>query len=408
MKKLISISALLSTFFLVACGGGQHNDSRNGTVDPVTSIVLDSANEALYKQVFAAPTTAELAQVRAEFLVGDRSGLDFAIEDTGSLGTIGGQQERATIISYSSDGFKQYGAVVFPAHATRTMPLLLLSHPGDGGVDVGSDIKLILLEAPLLAQNFVIVIPSFRSEAVEFNKKTWTSEGGASPWGRDVLDGLRMVSAVESLSVATGDTAGLPSLDTTKLASIGFSRGGGVALLASLRDPRIHRVVDYFGPTDFYGTYSERIFRQMMNGVSIDLPGIKYLDSAIVKPLLAGTLSIDSARLELLRRSPAQFADSLPPVMIHHGLADSTVLVSQSQDLWNALSEKAKVTLDSSYFFTYPNVGHTPVGMQANIPKSEEFLMQGIPTAELARRSAASIVAEIPTPIWIRTGFSAQ
>ncbi|HSQ42165.1 MAG TPA: hypothetical protein VLM37_07810 [Fibrobacteraceae bacterium] len=345
--------------FLVSC-----SQDSCGTDDPIAeedAVLLDS--------LFATPTTAELSQVQAEFSQSDLAANDVELLWQDTFSTENSQVNLIWIISHASDGYRHYGAVIFPTSLDDSLPILLYAHWGDDGVSL-DDFSTIMSLASGLEGRFVHVIPSFRSETLEYGDSSWTSEGTPSPWFGDVLDGLRLVSAAESLAVQNGD----PKIGSIRRV-IGFSRGGGVALLSALRDSRYDRIVDYFGPTDFFGDYVRNVVDSLLAGNNLDLPGLTTLDSSIVQPLLEGTLSLDSARLELLRRSPARFASQLPPLQIHHGTADQTVDISQSDSLWKFLERDNPEIYAQSHYFVYEGAGHSPVGMLDSIDQTVDFLL---------------------------------
>jgi predicted esterase len=364
-----SIFAILFCSLLVACSG------RDKPSSPHDGIVLDSVDQALFEQLFATPTSAELSSATSRWGKGDFSALDakVVLRDTFSVDSIAPDsilQSEIWVVSHTSDGFKHYGAVVFPLGVADSLPVLLHCHWGDGGVNADSDFRMILGFLGDLKGQFIHVIPSFRSERLEYADSVWVSEGSPSPWKDDVLDALRLVAAVESLSVDST----IPRIQNAGRRAIGFSRGGGVALLAALQDSRYDRVVDYFGPTDFFGEFAQDVFLKLLAGQTMDLPGVRDLDSSIAQPLQAGTLSVDSARQALLVRSPARFASLLPQVMIHHGTLDSTVPISQSDALWDALQKDNPTHNSDSRYFAYPGAGHSPLGMFSKIDSTIGFL----------------------------------
>ena len=392
--------------FLVLSFQGCSSKAKATAPEPVKdTVVLSAADEALYQTVFAPPTAAELSAVKAEFQASSLQGIEPQLILKGMLDSSVTGTRSVWIVSHLSDGHRQYGAVVFPTGTHDSLPVLLMAHPGDNGVSLATDVGAILRMAPELEQRFAIVIPSFRSEVLKYKDSTWTSEGDPSPWDRDVLDGLRLVSAVESLFVASASDTTLPRIASGSVRAMGFSRGGGVALLSALRDPRIRRVVDYFGPTDFYGDYVKALFRKMLAGQAVSLPGVDYLDTAVVKRLQAGTIPLDSARRALLVRSPARFADLLPPVMLHHGELDSTVLISQSEDLWAALQAQNPTAYAASFFYRYPLGGHDPFTMLSNTPKTVAFLLDSLVAPTLARRLAQQSAPVLAPWKWELTDF---
>ena len=104
-----------------------------------------------------------------------------------------------------------------------------------------------------LRDSFVYVIPSFRSEPLRYGDSIWVSEGNSSHWDYDVDDALALINvAIETVPEAKPDSINL----------FGGSRGGGVALLAGVRDERIARIVTFFGPTYFLDDWVREIARE--------------------------------------------------------------------------------------------------------------------------------------------------
>ena len=66
-----------------------------------------------------------------------------------------------------------------------SLPLLIYGHGGDNGEDLDQILQLLPLFLPGEVEEFVIVVPSFRSERLVFDGTTYISEGPASPWDRD-------------------------------------------------------------------------------------------------------------------------------------------------------------------------------------------------------------------------------
>jgi len=147
-----------------------------------------------------------------------------------------------------------------------------------------------------------------------------------SPWDRDVDDGLAMLQAVLDRT---------PGADASRISAIGFSRGAGVSLLSALRDKRIKSVFDIAGPTDFFAPSIQQVSFAIAAGQPIDLPGVNYLGARYVAPFWKGSMSADSIRTALLRRSVARLAGShlLPTTEAVQGLNDSTVFPEHMRHL---------------------------------------------------------------------------
>ena len=108
---------------------------------------------------------------------------------------------------------------------------------------------------------------------------------------------------------------GLAAVDRDRVAVVGFSQGGQVALLAASRDPRLRGVVAYFPVTD--------VARWKTTTANADIPA--YI-TATCEP--GGTAP----------RSPVtRAAEIVAPVLLVHGDADLRVPTEQSRLLQDAL-----------------------------------------------------------------------
>ena len=300
--------------------------------------------------LFAPPTATEIAQVEAEWETREPevSGVRLELDAAAAAGSL-----RVRILSHTVGGLRHYGAVVTPAGAEPgSLPVLLYTHGQDDGVEVES---MFLLNSLLQAQGLstAFVVPSYRSEPLRFGNRVFLSDGPPSPWDWDVDDSMSL------LSVAFEHA---PELDEERVAILGSSRGGAVALLAAARDPRIDAVVEFFGPTDFFGEYAREVFEEALEGELRDLPGLEYLNEAVIQPWKLGVLSDAAARREMVRRSAVYFVDPLPPVQLHHGDADAVVAVSQAHRLIEAMRAAGKPEEDFEAHI-YRGGGHDLVGL---------------------------------------------
>ena len=171
-----------------------------------------------------------------------------------------------------------------------------------------------------------------------------------------------------------------PALDPQRLGAVGISRGGGVAMLIALRDPRFKRVVEFFGPTDLLDVFGQEMAEEALRGQLRVLPGTDYLNRTLLQPLRAGTLGLEAARLELIRRSAVYFARRLPHLQVHHGTADPLVPVSQAQRLIAVMESLGRSAPDFEAYL-YPEGGHHPITLPGSLERTQRFLA---PLRELA------------------------
>ena len=248
-------------------------------------------------RLFAPPSQAEVTAMLDEWTNRDvqARGIQEVESTTVSLGTTPGTLR---IVSHDVGGVRHFGAILAPSGAAaRSLPVLVIAHGGDHGVDLSVDaLPFLQLAFGDLVDDFVYVAPSFRSERLSFSGRDYVSGGEQSPWDRDVDDALAL------LNVALQTT---PQADSGRIGVLGFSRGACVALLMGIRDSRIDLVAEYFGPTDFFGPFVQGAVEQALRGSPPDLPGADYINATFIQPLKRGELSIADVRPELLRRSPA-------------------------------------------------------------------------------------------------------
>jgi dipeptidyl aminopeptidase/acylaminoacyl peptidase len=287
----------------------------------------------------------------------------------------GSQGLHVRIVSHRVGDIVHVGAIATPVGAAPgSLPVLVYSHGGDQGANL--DLTLLLL--PLLfsadVENFVFVVPSFRSEALVFDGVTYESGGEPSPWDRDVDDALSLLG----VTVAT-----TPEADGDRIGVLGFSRGADVGLLMAIRDPRIDAVVEFFGPTDFFGPFAQGVVEDALQGTVRDLPGVPFLNQAYLQPLKEGRVSVGDVRLELLRRSPVYFADLLPDLQVHHGTADEVVPVGEAERLSEVMRGLGRTEPEFEAFI-YEGGGHDPLTLPGSLPRVQAFLGRLFPGARLA------------------------
>ena len=313
--------------------------------------------DALLNRLFAPPTAAEIAAVEADWAARDTGVYDHLIESEHT----GRDGRRTLVISHVVDGTRHFGAVRIPSVPdTARLPILVIAHGGDRGA-TGYQ----FFQHGSLAERWIQVVPSFRSERLILSPLRWyRSEGSPSPWDRDVDDAIALLSAV---------LARVPEADSSRVAVLGRSRGAGVALLMGIRDPRVDAVVDFFGPTDFFIPPVRALAERAIRSRIPKLPGAGYLADSVLFALRDGRIPLERARLELLRRSPAWFADRLPPTQIHHGNDDSEVPMLHSEQLVDALRGLGMRAAEWEYH-RYPDGKHAPKTLRGSEQRAARFL----------------------------------
>lgn len=352
-----------ATTWTLGADGGTHMLALTATdaTGSATATALDL--EAELDTLFIPASHAEIDGVRADWAERDVSAAGVRVELAEQLDLVGSPAE-IRIVSHSVGGVRHYGAIIKPdGAAEQSLPILAYLHGGDGGVSI-TDIQIAAIALGEMRDSFVYVIPSFRSEPLEYGDSTWVSEGKSSHWDYDVDDFLALLNvAIETTPAAKPDSINL----------FGGSRGGGVALLAGVRDERIARIVAFFGPTYFFDEWVREIVREAALRMPRRLTGVAHLDSTVIQPHLRGDLTRAETRLELVRRSSVLFAADLPSVQLHHGTIDETVDVSQALAMIEAMEALGRGAPDFEAYI-YDGGGHDLFGLNQAIPRAVEFL----------------------------------
>ena len=335
--------------------------SAGGEVIEVGARALDL--EAELDSLFAAPRDSEVAAIRTDWAARGVGVEQVAVELEEEF-SLAGSAATLRIVSHQVAGVSHIGAIIEPRGAARkSLPVLVFAHGGDDGLALASTMQILAMFLGELRDDFVYVLPSFRGEPLAYGDRTWASEGPASPWNYDVDDALSLVNvAMETAPAAIRGHYGV----------IGVSRGAGVALLMGARDPRIQRIVAFFGPTDMLNSWARDIARVLVMGGTVHKTGVEYLHTTLIEPWWDGDLSLAEIRLELIRRSPVYFAADLPPTQLHHGDADAVVSVSQARSLMRALEAFGRGPPDFEAFI-YKGGTHDILSLAGAIPRAIAF-----------------------------------
>lgn len=355
IRILACVSGILAiAITIVGCG-----DSSTGSKEE--DRIVEGVNlTALFKP----PTEEERNLVLADWSARTYAAIGVQVPYQTAL-SLGGTAATLRVVSHTVDGNTHFGAIVSPDNAEpATLPLVLYLHGGDNGVDVSELLDVLQFALGSDQDDYVYVIPSFRSEELRYDVSTYTSTGTASPWDRDVDDALSLISVALDL---------IPAADPDRIGVVGFSRGACVGMLMGIRDSRIDIIIEYFGPTDFYSPFTEDIFADALTGELRELPGLSALNETIIQPLKSGSLAPAQVRLEMLRRSPVYFVDLLPPTQAHHGTLDGVVAVSEAELLRDAFAEEGLQAPDHTVYL-YSGGVHNPLTLLGSFERAREFL----------------------------------
>lgn len=359
-----AIALFTAAHFLPAC-----NNSAPTNTEERTDRIVGGVN---FTRLFAPPTAAEIAQIENEWLARQIQVTDFR-EEMSIQTSLGRTPATLRVVSHVVDGNRHYGAILSPnGAAPGSLPIMMYTHGGDGGFSL-NEFQLIATFNDDVIDRFVYVAPAFRSEPLRTESAVYLSEGEPSPWDRDVDDALALLEAT---------LANTPAADPQRIGALGFSRGAAVAMLMAIRDPRIDLVIEFFGPTDFFGEFVQSVTEETLLGMPRDLPGVDYLNTTILLPLKNGELSIEQVRLEILRRSPVYFAGRLGQLQVHHGTADSIVPVAEAERLIEVMTQLGRGAPDFVAYI-YPGGQHNPFTLAGSIERAKNFLARLLENGEI-------------------------
>jgi acetyl esterase/lipase len=177
-------------------------------------------------------------------------------------------------------------------------------------------------------------------------------------------------------------------LDAARIAAMGNSSGGWVAVMAGLL-AGAQAVVDFYGPTDFL-----QMDEHMPDGgaeFKAFLGGIEggHDDPASPESRLVGGPILER-REECARANPITYVRSgAPPMLILHGQADQFVPHHQSELLFEAL----KAYRNEATFYSLPGVRHEH-------PYVADASLAGDVVVRATRDGEERVVEDAPPPTW--------
>jgi len=354
-----------------------------GCGDPSTPPDAAGPRPLALADVIAPVTDDDRARLTAYWAAQDTSARDVQLLAEGmlSLGTVA---MRYRVLEHTVAGERHVGAVLVPMALTAPAPVLVYTHgafTGEGGLpplavaSIGDR-----LPGEPLRSKMIYVIPAYRGERISVAGTTYGTPGVGLIGTTDVLD----TSAL--LSVALADQ---PLADGTRVAVVGESRGGTVALTLGRSDPRIDLVIDAFGPTDFrvaLANVDEATFAGSVGAAAMAPDAPANLLTRSLLPLEDvtvagdGSLTITAAGYDEMRRRMAATSAigtplGLPATQVHHGTSDTTASVEYSRALAAAMAAAGRPSPSDAFtYFEYPGGTHSI----ASLPNSTTRMADAI------------------------------
>ncbi len=276
-------------------------------------------------------------------------------------------------VSHEIEGFTHYGGLRFPRlwQPQGRFPVLVLLHGGFDGLTLDFLVNFDQdFPGTALADSFLIVAPTFRSEPLNGGEPLGMriSGGEPSPFDRDCDDTMALLTAV---------LLNIPQADPGYVVVLGGSRGGNVAYHLALRDPRVRRTAIRYAPTDFFMDHVRLSAQERLDTGSTEDSLGRELADLIAAPWLAGQLTLAQARHSLISWCVLPHLHAEVPLQIHHGELDVVVPILHSARADSVMTGKGATAPQYAYY-VYPQGGHVPDSMLGHEQRVLDYLL-GLP-----------------------------
>jgi len=268
---------------------------------------------------------------------------------------------RTVVISHVVEGSRHYGAARIPPYGlTGMFPVLVYCHAGTSGAFIGTfDMFDTDMNSSEIKNNYVLVLPSFRSEPLYGGSLgEYHSAGSSSYYNGDADDALALLDCVLNH---------FPEADDNRVIALGLSRGAQVAQRISQRDRRVKAAVDFYGMTDYWLPVEQQYVVDQLALAADGEASLPY-----VQGLYDGEVTIWEVRLAMCKWSTAYYTDLFPRLQTHHGVMDNAVPVAHSDRLVSVL----ETVPDADYvYYRYPEGNHNPSTLPDCWPRVRSLLL---------------------------------
>jgi len=224
-------------------------------------------------------------------------------------------------LTYTSvDNLKIKGFIITPRDSTRKYPVVIYNRGGNGSYGMVSEPFLFRFLANLSSKGFIIIGSQLRGSE---------GSGGEDEFGgREINDVVSLFKIVDNLQLA----------DTTRIAQIGWSRGGITNFQLLKRSGRIKTTVNIAGPSNLLNTKRDIMFTVYRNRI----PNYA-LDSITFTNKISPIFQLDSIK------------NPKGSILYIHGDNDQAVELDNSKELY-AETKKRKI---KSELVIFPGGDHS-------------------------------------------------
>jgi len=242
----------------------------------------------------------------------------------------------------TSDGETLHADARFPDEPPGALPVVIFVHGFKGFKDWGSIPHIC---ESMARRGFYVVSFNFSHNGVEGNSQEFTrlDKFAANTFSREVRELRELIDAI-----GNGDLPHAGRADATRIALIGHSRGGGIALLEAARDARVKAVAAWGSVADF-NRYSEAQRRRWREAGVFETKNMRTGQIMRLNITLLDDLETNLASLDI----PTAAASLGRPLLVLHGEQDLTVRIADGERL-GSLGDRSMTE-----FVPIPRTNHT-------------------------------------------------
>lgn len=221
---------------------------------------------------------------------------------------------------------------------------------------------------------FAILAPCLRGSAVEAAGVRIEAEGDP----QDAFDG----AATDTVAFVHAAREVVPELDFGRLAVLGWSRGGTVALLSATRTNIFKAVVSFAGPTDFFREMNRSDQWAAALRTAYTSGQTHSWEHQQLGFFVYGRdrLPLAALRARLIASSPLYFNGHLPPTRIYQGGEDRSVAAGNALRMREAFERARSTHLHQAII--HDGWGHALLENAEAMTEAGDFLWRHIEPSE--------------------------